>query len=177
MCKRESASCCLPFPLFIHFSFLPIKFSATDFSVSMSQSLQICYTPWEWPSILWDRKPKCWDLFLPSLSMFPFSISHSIWYIGKLASKISQELLRLGFGNLVQIWVWLVVSCKRESACCCLSFPLFVNFSLSPSKCLSFYESHSLQILYTHWEWPSILWDRKQTEMYFAFFFPSLTPM
>ena len=24
------------------------------------------------PSILWDRKPRCWDLFLPSFSIFPF---------------------------------------------------------------------------------------------------------
>ena len=33
------------------------------------------YTPWEWPSILWDRKPSQWDLFLPFSSHF--SISHS----------------------------------------------------------------------------------------------------
>ena len=47
-------------------------------------------------------------------------------------------------------WVGLVL-CKRESACCCLSFPLFVHFSFSPSKffCykfVSFYETKSLQI-------------------------------
>ena len=44
MCKRESASCCLPFPLFVHFSFSPIKFSATDFSASMSQSSNLLCT-------------------------------------------------------------------------------------------------------------------------------------
>ena len=31
-------------------------------------------------------------------------------------------------------WVWLVVLCKRKSACCCLSFPLFPFFSFSPIK-------------------------------------------
>ena len=35
LCKRESASCCLPFSLFVHFSFSPIKFSVTDFFASM----------------------------------------------------------------------------------------------------------------------------------------------
>ena len=35
LCKRESASWGLPFPLFVHFSFSPIKFSVTDFSASM----------------------------------------------------------------------------------------------------------------------------------------------
>ena len=44
-----------------------------------SQSLQISYIPWEWPStcILLDRKPRCRDLFLPSFPFSLFSISHS----------------------------------------------------------------------------------------------------
>ena len=47
----------------------------------------------------------------------------------KFESKISQELLHLGFWNLVRKhWVWLIVLCKRESASSCLSFPLFVHF-------------------------------------------------
>ena len=32
LCKRESASCCLSFPLFVHFSLSPIRFSVTDSS-------------------------------------------------------------------------------------------------------------------------------------------------
>ena len=35
LCKRESASSCLSFPLFVHFSCSPIKISVTDFSASM----------------------------------------------------------------------------------------------------------------------------------------------
>ena len=56
--------------------------------------------------------------------LFPcllFSISHS---------NVIPRILKFG----AKCWVWLVVLCKRESACCCLSFPLFVNFSFSPIK-------------------------------------------
>ena len=35
LCKRESASSSLSFPLFVHFSFSPIEFSVTDFLASM----------------------------------------------------------------------------------------------------------------------------------------------
>ena len=52
---------------------------------------------------------------------------------GKFVSKISQELLQLGFWNLVH-WVWLLVLCKRDSAFSCLSFLLFVHFSFSRIK-------------------------------------------
>ena len=48
MCKRESACCCLSFPLFVHLSFSPSKFSVTNFSSSLRASLQILYTHWEW---------------------------------------------------------------------------------------------------------------------------------
>ena len=30
-------------------------------SASMRVSLQTLYTPWEWPSILWERNSRCWD--------------------------------------------------------------------------------------------------------------------
>ena len=74
LCKRESAPWCLPFSLFVHFSF------ESNFLLQISrllwepESSNFLYT-WEWPNILWDRKPRCWDLFLPSFSIF--SISHS----------------------------------------------------------------------------------------------------
>ena len=43
-----------------------------------SPSLQISYTPWKWPSILWDRKPGCWELFLPChFSFFYLSLQCS----------------------------------------------------------------------------------------------------
>ena len=44
--------------------------------------------------------------------------------------KVSQELLHLRFRNLVQtLAIWLVVSCKTESALSCLSFPVCIHFS------------------------------------------------
>ena len=74
-CVRENQPpAAEPFPLFVHFSFSQVTFSVTDFSATMyeSQSLQISYTPWEGQSMSWDRKPRCWDFFLPSLSIYPF---------------------------------------------------------------------------------------------------------
>ena len=68
-----------------------------------SQSLQISYTPEGWPSVLWDRKPRCWHVLLPSFSVCPFFHLSLQYNIVKCVSKISQELLRLGFWNLVQM--------------------------------------------------------------------------
>ena len=49
-------------------------------------------------------------------------------------SKISQELLHLGFWNLVQMLGITDVLCKSESASSCISFLLFVHFTFSPIK-------------------------------------------
>ena len=38
----------------------------------------------------------------------------------------------------------------------------FLSKQIFGYKFLSFYDSQSLQIFNTHWEWPSIMWDRKQ---------------
>ena len=70
----------------------------------MRPSLQFFYTHWEWSSILWDRKQNS-DLccllspFFPSLT--------PIEYIGKFVTNISQELLHIGFCNLVQV-LWII---------------------------------------------------------------------
>ena len=61
LCERESACWCLSFPLIAHFSFPPIKLFVTEFSAPITASLQILYTPWEGPSILWERKPRFYD--------------------------------------------------------------------------------------------------------------------
>ena len=44
-CVKESACCCLSFPLFVHFSFSPINLFVTEFSAPITASLQILYTP------------------------------------------------------------------------------------------------------------------------------------
>ena len=56
----------------------------------------------------------------------------------------------------------------------------FLSKQIFCYKFLSFYETQSLQIFYTHWEWSSILWDRKQNLRFVLpsfSFFPSLTPI
>ena len=58
-----TASSCLSIPLFVHFSFAPI-FILIKFFVSYS-----C------PLLYSCLEQKCLDLFLPSFSIFPFSIS------------------------------------------------------------------------------------------------------
>ena len=47
-------------------------------------------------------------------------------------SKISQQLLDLGFLNLVQSLI--VMSCVTKTATYCISVHLFVHFSSSPMK-------------------------------------------
>ena len=75
-CLRELASSCLSFSFFVHFSFSSVKFSVTDFSDYIRASLQILCTHWEWPIMLWERKPRCWDLSLSSFSISHFNVIH-----------------------------------------------------------------------------------------------------
>ena len=132
MCKRESASCCLPFPLFVHFSFSPIKFSATDFSASMSQSSNLA-------KYIVGQKTK--------MLRFIFTFSFHVSFFHLSLHIIHRETCVKDFSGPTAPRIWKP---GTNIGCCCLSFPLFAHFSLSPSKFLSFYESHSLQILYTH---------------------------
>ena len=72
-----------------------------------SQSLQILYTHWKWPNILWERKTKCWALFLPSFFSFCFSrLSFQCYtYMQmEILSPFSHELKGLPSWNLVHVW-------------------------------------------------------------------------
>ena len=160
------------------FSFSPVKFSVTDFLASMRASLQISYTPWEWPSILWDRKPRCWDLFLPSLSISHSSVIHREICVKEFSGTTVLRILK--FGTNVG---YDLLYCVKENQHAAAYHSLFVHFSFSPIKLFvtefSTPITASLQIFYTPWEGPSILWDRKQNCFimpYFSFF-PFLTPM
>ena len=106
---------------------------------------------------------------------FPFSLQSNAWR--NFVLNISQELLHLEIWNFVQT---LVVLCKRESASSCLSFPLFVHFPFSPTKC--FVADCSAPMRARDTEGWSILCTRKQwcwnlVYLLSIFFFPSLTPM
>ena len=65
--ENEPLPSCIPF---ICPFFFPAKFSVTDFLL-WEPVFHFLYTPWEWARMLWERKPRCCDSFLPS-----FSISH-----------------------------------------------------------------------------------------------------
>ena len=102
---KESATYCLSVPLFVHFSFSQTKIYVTDFSapVEAPQSLQILYTLRGWPSILCKRNSRCLYLFCLLFQLFFFyHLSFLCNAYGHFPSKISQELLDLGFWNFVQ---------------------------------------------------------------------------
>ena len=99
---------------------------------------------------------------------FYFSFFHLLLHCntyGKLCQRFFRNSCAEDFEIWYKCWVWLVVLCKRESACCCISFPLFDQLSFSPIKPFitefSAPTTASLQILYTPWEGSSILWERK----------------
>ena len=127
-----------------------------------SQSLQTSYTPWEWPSIV-EQKTKMLRFIFTIF--FHFSISHTNVIQREISVKVfsgttAPRILKFGTN------VGYDLLCKRESACCCLSFAAYHSFTcpfifLSNKtfchRILRFYYSQSLQILYTPWEGPSIL--------------------
>ena len=167
LCKRESASWCLPFLLFVHFSFSPIKFSVTDFSASMRarvfkflihlESDQVyCETENQDPDIYFYLLFPCL-LFSISLS----NVIHREICVKDFSGTTALRILKFG----TNVGYDLLYCVKRESSCCCLSFLLFVYFSFSAIKHFvtefSVPVTASLQILYTPWEGPSILWERK----------------
>ena len=99
------------------------------------------------------------------------SIVLLIRFFGK---KFLRNYCTLYFEILYKYCIWVVVSCKRDSACWYLPFPLFVLFvSFSPIKFLSFCECQSLQILYIPTEDWIILCKRKQRCWKLFSFFPS----
>ena len=93
--------------------------------------------------------------------------------------KDFSELLNLGFWNLVQL---LSITCcivqERISLLLLIILFIYPFFFLSNKnfchRFYSFYESQSLQILYTPWEWPNILWEKKHqdAEINFCLLFP-----
>ena len=67
--------------------------------------------------------------------LFPFfHLSLQCNTYGNLCQRFLRNYCAEDFEIKYKCWVWLVVLCKRESACCCLSFPLFVHFSFSAVK-------------------------------------------
>ena len=168
LCKRESGCCCLSFPLFVNFSFSPVKLFVTEFSTPIiTRVFKFCIHV-ERGQVYCGKENQDSVIKFCLLFLF-FHLSHQCNTSGNLCRFLRNNCAQ-DFEIWYKRWVWLVVLCKRESACCGLSFSLFVHFSSSPSKfsATNFSASISLQILYTHWERPSILWDRKQNSDLFC---------
>ena len=97
-CVRESASSILSFPLFVCFSFSPIKISVTDFSAPVRARVFKFCIHLENGQVYCVKENQNAEIYF---CLFPFSffyICHSnLILLGKFVSKISQELLLLGF--------------------------------------------------------------------------------
>ena len=72
LCKRESVSCCLSFPLFVNFCLSPFNFSVTDFSAPMRDIQMLCTPSLRVAKYIVGQKTKLLRIIC---LLFPFSIS------------------------------------------------------------------------------------------------------
>ena len=108
---------------------------------------------------------------------FHFSISHSNVIHREICVKdfsgtTVPRILKLGTNVQYDL-----LYCVKENQHAAHIIPLicpffFLSRQIFCYKFLSFYESQNLQILYIHWEWPSISWDWKQNWDLFCLLFP-----
>ena len=180
-CVKRISLLLLIFPFICQFFFFSIKnFLHRILSSYESQSFQILYTPWEGAKYMYIMGKKTKILWLIFAFFFHFSISHSnvIHVQREICVKHFSETTApriLKFGTNVG---YDLLYCVKENQHAALIIPFIYSFFFLSKqiicyKFLSFYESQSLQILYTHWEWPSIV--GLQTELLrfiFPFFFP-----
>ena len=132
LCKRESACCCLSFRLFVHFSFSPSKFSATNFSSSMrARVFKLCIHI-ESGQVYCGTENKTAVIYFA----FFFPISHSnVIYIGKFVTNISQELLQIEFGtNVVNHLLFYVKENQTPPTYSSLNFFIFLSLQFSNIK-------------------------------------------
>ena len=157
MCKREPACCCcLSFPLFVHFSFSPIKLFVTEFSAPITARVFKFCIHLESGQVYCGKENQ--DSVINFCLLFPFflfSISHSNVihreicvkdYSGTTAPRILKFGTNVGYDLL-----YCVKENQPAASYHCLICPFF--FLSKQIFCyifLSFYESQSLQILYTH---------------------------
>ena len=78
LCKRESACCCLSFPLFVHFSFSPIKHFVTEFSAPIiARVFKFCIHLERGQVYCGTENQDAEIYFYHLFPFFLFSISHS----------------------------------------------------------------------------------------------------
>ena len=98
MCSKKAATYCLSVPLFVYFSFSPVKISVTDFSAPIGASvlkfcvhLQIVKVYYVFENL--DDHPH-FAFFFQIFNIF-YCLSYII-HMDILLPKISQQLLDLG---------------------------------------------------------------------------------
>ena len=161
--KRESASSCLSFSLFVNF-LSPIKNSVTVFSAHVRARVFKFCIHLERSQVYRGKENQDVVInFCLLFQFFLFSNSHSNVIHRKICVKdfsgiTAPRILKLGMTCCI---VWKRISLLLIVIPFICPF-FFLSKHIFCYKFLSLYESQSLQILYTHWEWPSILLDRKQ---------------
>ena len=161
MCKWESASCCLPFPLFVQFSFSPIKFSVTDFSASMRARVFKFLIHLESGQVYCGTENQDAEIYFYHLFPFSFSsICHSNVIHREICTGTTAPRI-LKFGTYVG---YDLLHCVKENQPSAAYHYLYLSIFLSLKFSVTHFSASvraSLQSLYTLWVWSSIFWERK----------------
>ena len=98
--KQNKATYCLSVPLFVHFSFSPIKISVADFSAPIEDRVFKFCVHLQVGKVYCVMKIKMLTLNLPSfIKFFLLSLLYNAY--GHFSPKFSQQLLVLGLRNFV----------------------------------------------------------------------------
>ena len=143
LCKRESASSCLPFPLFVLFSFSPVKISVTDFSAPMRARVFKFCIHLERGQVYCGKYNQDAEIHFGLFSRFPFfrlslSVVHREICVKDFSVTTMPRILKL-----VQMLgiACCIVDCVRENQ------PPSIYHSLYLSRAFKFYiqfESHQV---------------------------------
>ena len=104
------------------------KFCHRFLSSYKSQCFKILCTPSVRQSVMCKWKLRCLSSFCLLFSIFQFFLFSLLYktYGHFFLSKISQQLLELGFWNSVKSLIGLVVLCYKQTATYCLLFQFFL---------------------------------------------------
>ena len=142
--------CIIPF-ICLFFCLSNQNFCHRFFASYESQSLEILYTHSEWPSILWKRKPRCWDIFLLSFFIFLLSIYHSNvihinrWNFVTLCSGIKRPT-KLKLGTHMDNMLMLCAHMDNMLMFCVCNLFLSLQFA-----CI-----YKIVSTYLWWLWPGV---------------------
>ena len=106
------------------------------------------------------------EFYLP-FYIFPFfHLSLQCNALGNLCQRFLRNYCTWYFEIWYIHWVRLFVSCKRDSASSCLSFPLFVHFC---HRFLRNYCTYDFEICNKHWVWLVVLSKRESASSCWSF--------